>query len=145
MPSRSECNCNGYKNAHALVRRHLLKLYPERCMFCGSTHVIEAANVSDDPFSRNKRDYILLCKRCHIVMDGHDHNLAQGKEKNEKAHKERLLGLKTCPRCDATKKVEEFRKDKSRKYGRWPYCIECERKINREKYTSRRKVNGWPS
>jgi len=133
MPTREECNTNGYKNAHALVRRHLLKIYPEKCMHCGSTNNIEAANVSDDPCSRDRKDYLLLCKRCHVKMDGHEHNLVQGKTKNDIARSERLLGMKTCPRCKETKPLDAYRDDPSRVSGHWPYCRDCEKVINREK------------
>jgi hypothetical protein len=140
MPTKQECNCNDYKNAHALVRRHLLKLYPLRCMLCGSERNIEAANVSDNPYSRDKRDYIFLCKRCHVTMDGHDNNLTQGRLAVEKARKERAAGLKTCPRCKETKELDGFRTVKLRRYGKFPYCIPCERIINREKDIARRGV-----
>lgn len=46
---------------------------------------------------------------------------------------------KTCPCCKITKICEEFNKARSRKGGLQPYCRECQKVKNKEKYWANRE------
>lgn len=47
------------------------------------------------------------------------------------------LATKLCPGCKLTKKVTEFGKDRSSPDGFYTYCLECDRKKQRESYQRR--------
>ncbi len=42
-----------------------------------------------------------------------------------------MTGTKRCTGCGEVKSLEEFRRDRSKKQGRFSYCRECERQYER--------------
>jgi hypothetical protein len=67
-----------YRTLHAWLRMNKPKV--ERCELCGSTKKLEIANIKGHEYSRDLDDYMWLCTRCHIVMDGRLKNLIQFRE-----------------------------------------------------------------
>ena len=45
-----------------------------------------------------------------------------------------MTATKRCSKCGEVKSLEEFRRDRSRKLGRFPQCRECERQYERAYY-----------
>ena len=45
-----------------------------------------------------------------------------------------MTATKRCSKCGEVKPLEEFRRDRSRKLGRFPQCRECERQYERTYY-----------
>jgi NAD-dependent SIR2 family protein deacetylase len=45
-----------------------------------------------------------------------------------------VTATKRCSKCGEVKSLEEFRRDRSRKLGRFPQCRECERQYERIYY-----------
>jgi NUMOD3 motif len=59
---------SNYKYVHSSLR----KLYgnPTLCEFCGNSGRIEYAKKIKSQYTRNREDYLTLCKKCHFIYDG---------------------------------------------------------------------------
>lgn len=49
--------------------------------------------------------------------------------------------MKTCTKCGQTKTIVEFRNDRTRKDGKFPWCAECHREDARRRWEEKKKAN----
>lgn len=84
-----------------------------------------------DQFAKDgsyKLGCINICKECKNWA-----HRSEGSKKTELELRElRNKGLKRCSKCDTIKSINEFGLNKRKKDGHRVYCMECERKRNRE-------------
>jgi hypothetical protein len=126
--------------AHAWVRKELLKTKPLVCEICGRTKNIELASINGHVYTRNLEDYMFMCKRCHNDFDGHFDNLKQGAEaiyKRSLIYNPRLK-TKECTICHNIKPIGDFYKDGD---GIRSDCKSCSSDIRKARW---RKNNNTP-
>lgn len=67
---------------HEWVRNHFSK--PDRCQQCNHSYPNDLSNISPkyDPttYNRDLKNWLWLCRRCHMISDGRLQNLNQRKE-----------------------------------------------------------------
>ena len=57
----------GYVAIHEWIRNHFP--IPKTCQDCGCEKRLDLANISKE-YKRDISDWIWLCRRCHMIMDG---------------------------------------------------------------------------
>ena len=67
----------GYQSLHAWVRSRKGKAY--KCTSCGSIKNIDWANKSRT-YKRDLKDWISLCRKCHIKYDNFNKNIEEKKD-----------------------------------------------------------------
>ena len=110
--------------AHAWVKKEMLKTKPLVCEECGSTRNVETANIRGHVYTRNPDDYKFLCKRCHVEFDGALDNLKQGAST---IHSKSLfynpnMTEKECTKCHIVKPLSQFYADAN---GLRSECMDC--------------------
>ena len=129
--------------------KYLLKINKKKCTKCE-----KISNINNFLFKKSNKDGLdNMCKNCwseylYLYRGGKER---QDKIKKEKEIKEHLfsIGKKKCTKCEITKSVNYFRKNKTKSYGLDSHCKQCSiknakiwRENDRGKYEkNRRKTN----
>ena len=71
-PSSIPINKLSYDGLHIRLRKHKPK--PLQCSMCGEIKKLELANISGK-YKRDIRDFIWVCRSCHMWWDGRIKNL----------------------------------------------------------------------
>lgn len=143
---KESCNWKGdrvqYRQAHAWVRKEMLKTSNPICSKCGSTKRVEIANITGK-VTRNPEDYIWLCKKCHNNLDGQIKKLKQGFDAILKHNEEIKNGYKTCPVCKIQKLLSEYPKDISKPSGLYWCCRDCAKEKSKMRWNRWAKRTGY--
>lgn len=131
-----------YRQAHAWVRKEMLKISNPICSKCGGTKRVEIANISGKA-TRNIKDYIWLCKKCHNNFDGQVKQLKQGFEAILKHRSEIEMGIKTCPVCKIQKPLSEYPKDISKESELYWCCRDCAKEKSKIRWNRWAKRTGY--